>query len=521
MTTKVFVSYSHANRKWIEAGQFGLIPWLASALRRRQVEFWYDRSDLKRAPGADYRKRIERAILEADFALLLISTDYLVSDFIRRIEMPLIRKRLDRQELAVIPILVDHAQWQLADGFEWIMDRQMLPSEMTPLLRYTQNEVMWSDVRAEILEALMSRIQEVEKAAGPTPQPSAPAIPAVPPLFDSESNLNLSLFSLDILSLLLRATKRRNLHGRAQVSVQDLIAALVRKGDLLRVALRALRVDPDEIYKRLVAGKEDGQAAEPDAPSRRESTLRKEKGKLTRQDVRDLLRRLFARNREDFSPELCSLLETVLQRLSADAADDARIRISEWDLMQSLFETKDWQPLEDRGLPPARKCSRVVTRLIHEGEIDKNGSFVFRHIDKLAVNIIGNAHALAQNLGVGYISHRILLIALLSYEEAYGAKLLSQAGQDVQAVITLLKETLSGQSPRTFGLNLEVCAAVLLPTVQQARQLVSREQVVTDEALFKAFCSTAGAGFKEWLKSSRAGIDLDRLKERATGAGLS
>ena len=103
MTTKVFVSYSHANRKWIEAGQFGLIPWLASALRRRKVEFWYDLSDLARAPGADYRKRIERAILEADFALLLVSTDYLVSDFIREIEMPLIKKRLDRQELAVIP----------------------------------------------------------------------------------------------------------------------------------------------------------------------------------------------------------------------------------------------------------------------------------------------------------------------------------------------------------------------------------------------------------------------------------
>jgi len=140
MPTKVFVSYSHANKKWIEAGQFGLIPWLSAALQRKGVEFWYDRSDLSKAPGADYRKRIENAILASDIAVLLVSTDYLISTFIREVEMPLIKKRLEMQELIVIPILVDHAHWQLADGFEWIRDRQMLPSEMNPLLQHTRNE---------------------------------------------------------------------------------------------------------------------------------------------------------------------------------------------------------------------------------------------------------------------------------------------------------------------------------------------------------------------------------------------
>jgi hypothetical protein len=40
---------------------------------------------------------------------------------------------------------------------------------------------------------------------------------------------------------------------------------------------------------------------------------------------------------------------------------------------------------------------------------------------------------------------------------------------------------------------------------------VAKDQVITDEAFFKAFCEKAASNFKSWLKSSQVEIDLDPL----------
>jgi hypothetical protein len=56
-----------------------------------------------------------------------------------------------------------------------------------------------------------------------------------------------------------------------------------------------------------------------------------------------------------------------------------------------------------------------------------------------------------------------------------------------------------------------VCAPLLIPTIKRARKLVAKDQVITDEAFFKAFCEKADSNFKSWLKSSQVEIDLDPL----------
>jgi hypothetical protein len=312
---------------------------------------------------------------------------------------------------------------------------------------------------------------------------------------------------------LLRATKRRNIQHRAQVSIQDLIAALVRRGDLLRVLLRVLNIEPDRLYKKLVERKEEGPPENGDGNNLQEIRKKINKGTLTRQDIRDLLRLWIARGREDFSSDLYQVLQKITRKVTAAATAKDRIRISELALLEGLLKTQDWQILEDCGLPPADRCRDVLTRLIDEGNIDENGGLILRHIDKMSVNIIGFAHALAQNFGAKNISHRILLTALISYEDAYGAKMLSQAGHDPKTVAKFLKETLSGKAPRTFGLTLEVCAPLLLPTLKKAGKLVAKNQIITDETFFTAFCDRASSNFKIWLKSSRVKIDLDHLRQ--------
>jgi len=153
----VFVSYSHEDSRWFE--EDSLIPWLARSLRRDNVEIWYDRQGLQ--AGDDFRRRIEEEIDTADLALVMISQGFLTSEFIEEVELPRIRGRAARGELAVIPVLVEPCEWE---QIAFIASLQMLPGEPTPLIDYIESDREWAHVRFEILQAIKSRLQRGEGA---------------------------------------------------------------------------------------------------------------------------------------------------------------------------------------------------------------------------------------------------------------------------------------------------------------------------------------------------------------------
>ena len=130
-TVHVFVSYSHQDDTWVKEGPYGLIPWLAQQLKRNGVEIWYDHA-LKQLPGAEYGKLIRSEIDRAHLAILLISQDFVSSDFIQQFELPWIRERVERGELSLVPILVGPT---LDEDLDWLADRQMLPGKPAPLGR--------------------------------------------------------------------------------------------------------------------------------------------------------------------------------------------------------------------------------------------------------------------------------------------------------------------------------------------------------------------------------------------------
>ena len=110
----VFVSYSHDDAAWVQ--RFGVL--LKPLVRRKRLSLWVDTAI---RTGDQWHPEIERAIERSRVALLLVSADFLASDFVMEHELP----ALLRCGVRLAPVLVGDCYWQevpeLAD-VQWLHD---------------------------------------------------------------------------------------------------------------------------------------------------------------------------------------------------------------------------------------------------------------------------------------------------------------------------------------------------------------------------------------------------------------
>ncbi len=106
--TKIFVSYSHLDRTWLDR----FVSHAAVLQRQDLVEIW---SDIQVLVGAEWEAEIERALSAASVAVLLVSPDFLASEYIWKQEMPRVFTH-SKQGMAVSPLIVRPCAWQLEEG---------------------------------------------------------------------------------------------------------------------------------------------------------------------------------------------------------------------------------------------------------------------------------------------------------------------------------------------------------------------------------------------------------------------
>lgn len=144
---KLVFSYSHEDEAWKNL----LEKHLNVLAKQNIIEIWTDRQI---GPGHPWRKAILRAIDSADVVILVISVDFLISDFILNVEVPRILKRHQNKKLALVPVLVRPCAWEAVD---WLRKIQIRPWNgiSLSLLPSERGEVEIAELTREVMHIAM------------------------------------------------------------------------------------------------------------------------------------------------------------------------------------------------------------------------------------------------------------------------------------------------------------------------------------------------------------------------------
>ncbi|MCP4373512.1 MAG: TIR domain-containing protein [Deltaproteobacteria bacterium] len=101
----VFVSYSHKDAHWLERLEIHLKP----LVRSGQLELWHDQ---KIQSGHLWKSEIDKALDNSSVAILLISADFIASDFIASEELPILLEKAEKNGTKIIPVIVSPSRFE-------------------------------------------------------------------------------------------------------------------------------------------------------------------------------------------------------------------------------------------------------------------------------------------------------------------------------------------------------------------------------------------------------------------------
>lgn len=152
----VFISYSHRDEGMCEE----LINHLSSMRREGLINHWHDR---KLLPGDDWEQNIDDNLVNAQVILLLVSSDFIASDYCFEVEMKTALEKHYKGEAVVIPIILRSCDWKKC-LFGKI---QGLPKDGKPVTTWGDRDLAYLNIvegiRAKINELVSTKTQVTPK----------------------------------------------------------------------------------------------------------------------------------------------------------------------------------------------------------------------------------------------------------------------------------------------------------------------------------------------------------------------
>ncbi|MBD0285189.1 MAG: toll/interleukin-1 receptor domain-containing protein [Flavisolibacter sp.] len=124
----VFVSYSHFDKDYLTDIQRHFKPFLS------HIDFW---DDSKILPGQKWKDEIKNAIGKCKVAILLVSADFLGSDFIATNELPPLLKAAEENGAVILIVILKPC---LFEEFETLNQYQALNQPSRPVMKMDNAE---------------------------------------------------------------------------------------------------------------------------------------------------------------------------------------------------------------------------------------------------------------------------------------------------------------------------------------------------------------------------------------------
>ncbi len=123
MSVKIFFCYAHEDEKLLNKLKKHLTFWQRQGL----INLWHDREI---SAGTEWEPEIDKHLDTAGIILLLISPDFMSSEYCYGIEMKKALERHVQGEACVIPIILRRCSWKMAT----LAKLQVLPKDAIPVV---------------------------------------------------------------------------------------------------------------------------------------------------------------------------------------------------------------------------------------------------------------------------------------------------------------------------------------------------------------------------------------------------
>ncbi len=218
---KIFISYCHKDELWFERVREQL-----AVLEREGLIDPFE--DTRIGAGEDWFARLDREMLEARIALLLISASFLTSPFIIKEEIPRLVSKHQGDGMLLYPLLVRDCTWQ---EVSWLARLQIRPKDARPIasLRGSKLDKCLADVAREIASLVRASSSSATESKPATSR--SPKTQTVQDRQEAYKRFNKQLSqAADEDKLRLRETFTRQWLQNSGLSVSDLKGMLGKLG---------------------------------------------------------------------------------------------------------------------------------------------------------------------------------------------------------------------------------------------------------------------------------------------------
>lgn len=166
---RAFISYSHRDANALER----LHVHLAALRREGRIEEWYDHEILA---GGVLDDEIARELETADLFLLLVSPDFIASDYCVEREMQRAMERHDAGDARVVPIIVEPCDWH---SMQPLRRLKAVPKDGTAISEWANANTAYLNIVQELRRIIDAEEREGMASEAPEVAPTA-AHPSIP-----------------------------------------------------------------------------------------------------------------------------------------------------------------------------------------------------------------------------------------------------------------------------------------------------------------------------------------------------